>query len=51
MTKPDQLIKILVTGAKGQLGSEIKTLSPKFNDFNFTFIDVDDLDLTNIREN
>jgi dTDP-4-dehydrorhamnose reductase len=38
-------MKILVTGSKGQLGSEIKFLSPHHN-HNFVFIDFDDLDLT-----
>ncbi|NPA36098.1 MAG: dTDP-4-dehydrorhamnose reductase [Chlorobi bacterium] len=46
MTVPDQSIKILVTGAKGQLGNEIRVLAAKYYDFNFTFIDVDELDLT-----
>lgn len=39
-------MKILVTGANGQLGSEIKALSKNYN-WNFRFIDIDDLDLTN----
>ena len=38
--------KILVTGAKGQLGSEIKVLSGGYAKFDITFIDIDDLDLT-----
>ncbi|MBB3699808.1 dTDP-4-dehydrorhamnose reductase [Flammeovirga yaeyamensis] len=37
---------ILVTGANGQLGSELQFLSKNHNDFNFTFVDVDDLDIT-----
>ena len=37
---------ILVTGSQGQLGSELKTLAHKYL-YNFTFIDVEDLDLTN----
>ena len=40
-------ISILVTGANGQLGSEIKQLSGSYAGFDFTFIDVEDLDLTN----
>ena len=45
-------MKILVTGANGQLGSELKELSKdnetiKQFDNSFTFIDIDDLDLTN----
>lgn len=39
---------ILVTGANGQLGSEIKNLKTEFNNFNFFFTDVDELDITNI---
>lgn len=37
--------KILVTGANGQLGSEIRFLSPKYP-FEFIFTDVEDLDIT-----
>lgn len=40
-------MKILVTGANGQLGSEIKQLSTK-NDYNFEFIDREELDLNNL---
>ena len=38
-------MKLLVTGAKGQLGSEIKYLSSKL-DFEFEFIDREELDLS-----
>ncbi|NOX86486.1 MAG: dTDP-4-dehydrorhamnose reductase [Chlorobi bacterium] len=38
--------KILVTGSKGQLGSEIRDLSPGYPGFQFEFIDIDELDLT-----
>ncbi len=38
---------ILVTGANGQLGNEIKQLTGKFMKFNFLFTDVEDLDITN----
>jgi len=37
---------ILITGANGQLGSEIRELSPGFN-YEFIFTDVEELDLTN----
>jgi len=37
--------RILVTGAKGQLGSEIKELSNNY-DFDFFFTDVEQLDIT-----
>ncbi len=38
---------ILVTGSKGQLGSEISNISDRFSSLNFIFTDVDELDLTN----
>lgn len=38
--------RILVTGGNGQLGSELKALSGNF-EFDFTFIDVNELDLLN----
>ncbi len=37
---------ILITGSKGQLGSEIHNLSVKFPEFTFAFTDVDELDIT-----
>ena len=37
--------KILVTGANGQLGSEIKMLAPNYPHFNFIFTDIDDFPL------
>jgi dTDP-4-dehydrorhamnose reductase len=40
-------MNILITGANGQLGSEIKELSPLYKNLNFTFTDVDELDITN----
>ena len=39
-------MKILVTGAYGQLGSEIKELELRFPEYNFLFTDVDSLDIT-----
>ncbi|HMJ69160.1 MAG TPA: dTDP-4-dehydrorhamnose reductase [Cyclobacteriaceae bacterium] len=36
---------ILVTGGNGQLGSELRELSGKYPAFNFTFIDIAELDL------
>jgi dTDP-4-dehydrorhamnose reductase len=39
-------MKILVTGSKGQLGNELRKLAPGFPQFHFTFIDIDELDLT-----
>jgi len=38
--------KALVTGSKGQLGSEIRKLSTSFPDFEFIFTDIEELDLT-----
>lgn len=40
-------MNILVTGANGQLGSEIKSLAPEFNEFNFFFTDFHELDICN----
>lgn len=36
-----------MTGANGQLGSEIKSLTAAYPEFRFTFIDIEDIDLTN----
>lgn len=38
---------ILITGSHGQLGNEIKKLSPQYPDYNFIFTDVEELDITN----
>lgn len=40
-------MKILVTGAYGQLGNEIKEQTTRFPDWEFLFTDVDTLDITN----
>lgn len=40
-------MKILVTGANGQLGSEIRELSGGYKNYSFTFTDVDELDICN----
>lgn len=37
---------ILVTGANGQLGSELKQLESKYSNFDFLFLDREDLDIT-----
>jgi len=37
---------LLVTGANGQLGSEIKAVSANYSDFNFFFTDKDNLDIS-----
>jgi len=39
-------MKILVTGAYGQLGNEINVISEKFPDWQFLFTDIDTLDIT-----
>lgn len=37
---------ILITGAKGQLGNELRVLSKYIGDYAFRFVDVDELDIT-----
>jgi dTDP-4-dehydrorhamnose reductase len=41
------LKKVLVTGGKGQLGSELRELADSYPSFAFTFIDIQELDLLN----
>ena len=38
---------ILVTGGNGQLGSELREIAHNYQDYNFLFTDVKDLDITN----
>ena len=38
---------ILVTGGNGQLGSELRDIAPNYQDYNFLFTDVKDLNITN----
>ena len=38
---------ILITGAKGQLGNELKVVSKNFYGYDFIFTDVETLDITN----
>ena len=40
-------MRILITGANGQLGSEISNISSKYSNLSFDFHDVDTLDLLN----
>jgi len=40
---------ILVTGASGQLGSEIRERAGRFSGYNFVFTDIDKLDITDAR--
>jgi dTDP-4-dehydrorhamnose reductase len=42
------MLKILVTGANGQLGSELKKASLRYPSWGFTFTDVNDLDITHL---
>ena len=37
---------ILITGSNGQLGSEIREISDRYENYNFIFTDVEELDLT-----
>jgi len=41
------MIKILITGANGQLGSEIRKSSISFSSLSFVFTDLNELDITN----
>lgn len=43
-------MRILITGAYGQLGNEINCLTKEFQDWQFLFTDVDTLDITNESE-
>lgn len=43
-------MKILVTGSKGQLGSELKKLGTSSTQHIFTFIDIEEIDLANRKE-
>lgn len=43
-------MKILVTGAYGQLGNELKELSVNYPEWQFLFTDVDSLDISNEKE-
>jgi dTDP-4-dehydrorhamnose reductase len=40
------MIRILVTGSKGQLGSELQAIAPDFPFFDLTFTDLPELDIT-----
>ena len=43
------MYNILVTGSKGQLGSDIKSLSKKFKDYKYFYTDINDLDISDIE--
>jgi dTDP-4-dehydrorhamnose reductase len=42
--------KIVVTGANGQLGSELKVLANKYSQFEWIFTDKEELDLCNLEQ-
>ncbi|MDQ1772946.1 dTDP-4-dehydrorhamnose reductase [Labilibaculum sp. A4] len=42
------MTKILITGSKGQLGTEIKELSAKFSNLQFFFTDIEELDISSL---
>ena len=37
---------LLVTGANGQLGSELRELTSKYPSYNFIFTDIEELNIT-----
>ncbi len=43
------MVEILITGGDGQLGSAIQAASKAFQNFNLTFTDVADFDITNAK--
>jgi len=43
------MTKILITGANGQLGSELKVLSSKYSHFDWVFTDWQELDLCDLK--
>lgn len=40
------MVQILVTGSKGQVGNELQFLANQYPNFEFTFVDLDELDIT-----
>ena len=42
-------MNVLVTGSNGQMGSEIKMISSEYENFQFTFKDLPDLDICNVN--
>jgi len=44
------MVKVLVTGANGQLGSEIRKISSSFPEIEFSFTDVGELDIADPRK-
>jgi dTDP-4-dehydrorhamnose reductase len=44
------MTNILVTGANGQLGSEIRKIARNYNQFSFAYTDIGELDICNYQE-
>jgi dTDP-4-dehydrorhamnose reductase len=44
------MVKILVTGGNGQLGSELKEIAPDMGSYEFVFTDIDNLDICNLTD-
>jgi dTDP-4-dehydrorhamnose reductase len=44
------MAKILITGAKGQLGNELKVASGKYYGYDFIYTDIDTLDITDAEK-
>ena len=42
-------MKILITGAKGQLGNELRLLGTNYPDYELIFTDVDELDISDMQ--
>jgi len=42
-------MKILITGSNGQLGSEFRSVENKYRNYQFTFTDIEELDLTDFK--
>ena len=43
------MVQILITGSKGQLGSELQALAVQYPNWKFIFTDIDVLDITDIK--
>ena len=41
---------ILITGSKGQLGSEIEVIHGQYEDVDFVFADITELDITKLED-
>ncbi len=43
-------MNILITGANGQLGKSIQKVAPSYTDYDFTYTDYEELDITNFEQ-